>query len=142
MKRIFCQVSKCVGCKSCEISCAVEHSMSKNLSGAIKEETIPIKRRRVQAVEELIISDACHHCEQALCVAACMSGAMYKDKDNSTQHNKDICVGCWMCVMVCPFGAISRQKKIALKCDLCKDRIEGPACVPSCKTKALTLKEE
>jgi len=142
MKRIFCEISKCVGCKNCELSCAVEHSKNKTLSLSITEKLPPMKRRRVQMVDDLIISDACHHCEKAPCIAACMSAAMYKDKDGSTQHDREKCVGCWMCVMVCPFGAIKRQEKQALKCDLCKDRKEGPACVPSCKTKALVIKEE
>jgi Fe-S-cluster-containing hydrogenase component 2 len=50
--------------------------------------------------------------------------------------------------MVCPFGAIrldtvtidGRDKKAAIKCDLCVDRTEGPACVDACPTKALSLK--
>jgi Fe-S-cluster-containing hydrogenase component 2 len=50
--------------------------------------------------------------------------------------------------MVCPFGAIrvetvkidGRDKRAAIKCDLCIDRPEGPACVDACPTKALSLK--
>jgi anaerobic carbon-monoxide dehydrogenase iron sulfur subunit len=141
MKKVYCEVSKCLGCRSCEIACAVEHSKSKTLFKAIKEDPLPIHRRKVQAVEQIVISDACHHCETAFCVEACMSGAMYKAENGTTQHNEEKCIGCWMCVMVCPFGAISRQKKLALKCDLCKDRTDGPVCVVSCPTKALKIKE-
>ncbi|MBI4787716.1 MAG: 4Fe-4S binding protein [Chloroflexi bacterium] len=52
------------------------------------------------------------------------------------------CVGCWMCVMVCPFDAIQRDLEIqvARKCDLCPDR-EIPACVTVCPTEALMLAE-
>jgi len=141
MKKVYCDVSKCLGCRSCEIACAVEHSKSKTLFLAIKEEPLPINRRKVQAVDEIIISNACHHCEEAPCISACMSGAMYKAPDGSTQHDEEKCVGCWMCIMVCPFAAISRQTKLALKCDLCKDRTEGPVCVISCPTKSLVIKE-
>jgi Fe-S-cluster-containing hydrogenase component 2 len=50
--------------------------------------------------------------------------------------------------MVCPFGAIrlatvavyGREKRAAIKCDLCIDRPEGPACVQACPTKALSLR--
>ncbi len=147
MKKIYCDIKKCLGCGSCEIACAVEHSKSKKLNQAIGEEPLPIKRRKAQFVaENVAISTGCHHCEDARCIAACMSGAMYKDrKTGQTKHDQDKCVGCWMCIMTCPFGALTRQKeeKIVLKCDLCPDR-DIPACVEACPTGALfmgTLKE-
>lgn len=147
MKKIFCDIKKCLGCGSCEIACAVEHSNSKELNKAISEMPLPVKRRKAEFIEESIsISTGCHHCENAACVASCMSGAMYKDKKTLlTKHNVEKCVGCWMCIMTCPFGALSRLKeeKIVLKCDLCPDR-DKPACVEACPTKALylgTLKE-
>jgi carbon-monoxide dehydrogenase iron sulfur subunit len=67
-----------------------------------------------------------------------MSGALYKDEKGATLHDKDKCVGCWMCIMVCPFGAIERRisERIAIKCDLCPDR-EELACVSACPTGAL-----
>ena len=51
------------------------------------------------------------------------------------------CVGCWMCIMVCPIGAIYRdsEDKAAVKCDLCEGK-EIPACVLSCPTNALLYK--
>jgi len=147
VKKIYCNIKKCLGCGSCEIACAVEHSKSKKLNKAIEESPLPIKRRKAQFVMQgVAISTGCHHCEEAACVAACMSGAMYKDKKTGeTKHDKDKCVGCWMCIMSCPFGVLAREKqeKIVVKCDLCADR-EVPACVEACPTGALlfgTLKE-
>ena len=120
----------------------MEHSKSKKLNEAIVEEDIPIKRRKAQFIAKSVaISTGCHHCEDAACVASCMSGAMHKDKKTGqTMHDKDKCVGCWMCIMTCPFGALTRQKqeKIILKCDLCPDR-DVPACVEACLTGALFL---
>ena len=60
----------------------------------------------------------------------------------------NLCIGCRLCMMVCPFGAIrvttvpvnGREKRAAIKCDLCVDHLEGPACVEACPTKALSLK--
>jgi len=145
MKKIYCDIKKCLGCGSCEIACAIEHSKSKNLNKAIKEEPSPIKRRKAQFIATgAAISTGCYHCEDAPCVAACMSGAMYKDKETGqTKHDKDKCVGCWMCIMSCPFGALTRQKeeKLVLKCDLCPDR-DVPACVEACPTGALFLGTE
>jgi carbon-monoxide dehydrogenase iron sulfur subunit len=73
-----------------------------------------------------------------------MSGAMNKDRNTGkVTHNKERCVGCWMCIMVCPFGALSSDKKekIVFKCDLCPDR-DIPACVLACPTKALFMGTE
>jgi len=154
MKKIYCDIKKCLGCGSCEIACAIEHSRFKELDKAISESPLPVKRRKAQCVgnshayslQDIAISIACQHCENAACVTGCMSGAMYKEKKTGlTQHDRDKCVGCWMCIMTCPFGAITRerQEKQVSKCDLCPDR-DKPACVEACPTKALflgTLKE-
>lgn len=144
--KIYCDISKCVGCRSCEIACAVEHSQSKNIFNAIKEKIPPKKRVRAENVGNKIISLHCQHCEDAPCIKACMSGALSKDeKTGATLHDKDKCVGCWMCAMTCPFGAIVRdvENHIAVKCDLCPDR-EDFACVVACPTGALFVgtKEE
>jgi Fe-S-cluster-containing dehydrogenase component len=42
MKKVFIEASKCTGCKSCEIACAVEHSVS--YAGMIKN----LIRRKVK----------------------------------------------------------------------------------------------
>lgn len=142
MKKIYCDIKKCLGCGACETACAIEHSRTKRLDAAIEEKPLPIKRRKAQFVSSGIsISTGCHHCEDAPCVTACMSGAMYKDKKTGqTKHDKDKCIGCWMCVMNCPFGALTREKeeKVVVKCDLCPDR-DVPACAEACPTKALFL---
>lgn len=144
--KIYCDIAKCIGCKSCEIACAVEHSKGKNIFDAIIESPLPKKRAKTENVGDKIISLHCQHCEDAPCIKACMSGALSKDeKTGATLHDNKRCVGCWMCVMVCPFGAIVRdiENHIAVKCDLCPDR-EDFACVSACPTGALFVgtKEE
>lgn len=137
--KIYCDIRKCVGCRSCELACATEHSESKDLVHAIKESPRPVRRLKAEATNGNIISLHCQHCEDAPCVSACMSGALSKDKETgATIHDKDKCVGCWMCVMVCPFGAIVKgiEERIAFKCDLCPDR-DDYACVRACPTRAL-----
>jgi carbon-monoxide dehydrogenase iron sulfur subunit len=72
-----------------------------------------------------------------------MSGAMYRDKETgAVLCNEDKCVGCWMCIMVCPFGVISRSsdKKIASKCDLCMGE-DIPVCVKNCPNEALKYED-
>jgi len=63
---------------------------------------------------------------------------MQKAADGSTVCYEDKCVGCWMCIMACPFGVIRKKRsdKKSIKCDLCPDR-DDHACVVSCPTEAL-----
>lgn len=142
--KIYCDIRKCVGCRSCELACAVEHSKAKSVFAAIKEAPLPKKRVNTQKLGGKIISLHCQHCEDAACIKACMSGALSKDeKTGATLQDKDKCVGCWMCVMSCPFGAIVQdvEQHIAVKCDLCPDR-EDFACVVACPTGALFVGTE
>lgn len=139
MMQILVDVNKCLACKTCEIACAVVHSESKNIFGAVLQDKKPRQRVHVEAGEGLSFPLQCRQCEEARCVQACMSGAMYRDEETGlVSNNPDRCVGCWMCVMMCPFGAISQDKtdKIAVKCDRCVD-IDIPACVQACPTKAI-----
>ena len=51
-------------------------------------------------------------------------------------------MGCWTCIMVCPYGAIIMDKegKVVAKCDLCQG-FDEPACVANCPNEALVFKE-
>jgi len=55
-------------------------------------------------------------------------------------HDAEKCIGCWTCVMVCPFGALTINEDTPLKCDLCP-KLEVPACVTNCPNEALTMEE-
>lgn len=139
-KRVFCNLKLCLGCKTCELACAVEHSKSKELFKTIFEDKHPHKRVKVGAGISVPFPIRCQHCEDAPCIIGCMSGAMHKDDKGRTVHDKEKCVGCWMCIMACPFGALMKDdiEKIIFKCDLCPDR-DTPACVQGCPTKALFI---
>lgn len=145
MKRVFAKEEVCIGCRLCEIHCLVEHSKSKKIVKAFREE-FPRAMPRVMVEEKGGVSFAiqCRHCDQPYCAEACMTGALYKDeKTGAVLHDSDKCVGCWMCIMVCPFGAVQRDKqskKIASKCDLCPSK-EIPVCVVHCPNEALVFEE-
>lgn len=138
-KEIFVVMSRCTACKSCEIACAVEHSESKNLYGAISERPLPKSRVYVEWVApDGKVPIVCRHCEDAPCMHACISGAISRDDEGVVITDSDKCIGCWTCVMVCPYGVIGRhlEEHKAYRCDRCPDR-EIPACVSSCPTQAL-----
>ena len=111
MKRIFVKEEVCIGCHLCEVHCLVEHSKSKNIIKAFKEEN-PKSLSRIVVEEKgnLSFGLQCRHCEEPYCVEACMSGALHQDeKTGAVLHDKEQCVGCWMCIMVCPYGVIQRD---------------------------------
>jgi carbon-monoxide dehydrogenase iron sulfur subunit len=144
MKEIFVRLDRCMGCRSCEIACAVEHSADKSLFAAVNETPSPRKRLYVEQAGQQRIPMVCRHCEDAPCVLVCRTGAMQQDATTKiVTRDAERCVGCWMCAMVCPYGVIGRHKerRVALKCDRCPDR-ERPACVDACPTRTLIFEEE
>ncbi|MFH1768604.1 MAG: 4Fe-4S dicluster domain-containing protein [Candidatus Omnitrophota bacterium] len=143
-KRIYCDISKCLGCKSCQIACALVNSQSKEIYSAVKEKPLPKKRVFIQVSCDGIYPLQCRHCDEPLCVLSCMSAAITKDSvNNVVVIDEEKCVACGMCIMSCPFGAliIDSDKKVAVKCDLCigknADERNDPVCVQSCPTKSL-----
>lgn len=146
MKEVLVNLERCMGCRSCELACAVAHSDSKTLLGAIVEVKKPLKRIFVHQVGEKKVPLNCRHCEEAPCIDACISGAMHRTAEGvvTNEGGEAGCTGCWMCVMVCPYGVIRTRvsEKIALKCDrLCLDQEGIPVCVRACPTGALTYVE-
>lgn len=143
MKGILVDLERCMGCRNCEIYCAVQHSMSGKLFEAISERPLPVSRVAVQSSGDFPLPVQCRHCEDAQCVNACPSGALKKDAATGVViHDRDKCIGCYMCAMVCPYGAVipDRNKKAILKCDRCLDS-DMPACVRACATGALRFVE-
>ncbi len=145
MKRVWVDSDKCLGCKTCELQCAVERgSVSKMLVEAVKEDPKPVARVGVFGPSGSSFPLQCRHCQDAMCLKVCPAGAMQRDTEKGNiAANQDKCRGCWMCVMACPFGCItpSTEYKVALKCDACM-HMEEPACVASCPTGALVYGDE
>jgi carbon-monoxide dehydrogenase iron sulfur subunit len=133
----------CIGCRLCEVHCLVQHSQSKDLIHAYKrEQPKAIPRVRVEEQGPLSFAVQCFHCEEPLCAYSCLTGALRKMEDGTVLLDEDKCIGCWTCVMACPYGAITMDTvhKVAVKCDLCPGR-DVPACVENCPNQALILVE-
>jgi anaerobic carbon-monoxide dehydrogenase iron sulfur subunit len=136
----------CLGCRTCENACAAVHTKAGTVISAILSGERLHPRNRVIQVNGVKLSTQCRQCEDAPCVRVCPTGATYYT-DTYTAVNQQLCIGCRLCMIVCPFGAIrvvttevaGRDKGAAFKCDLCMDRTSGPACVEACPTKALSL---
>ena len=162
MKQLYYDVKKCLGCKSCEIACSLAHSLTGELFKALGEEVLSLPRKKVLASGGKNYPVSCRHCKAPICVDACMAAALTYDKEKGMViHDDKRCVGCWMCVMVCPYGAIrpNIKTKIPIACDKCKDKSrpfwdkeeassrkgrdkDEPACVKACPTGAIIWQEE
>jgi len=144
LKRIYAIENYCIGCRLCEVHCVTQHSKSKEMVKAYRKEIPAPSRVRVSENGPLSFAMQCRHCNEPACVHSCLSGAMSKDPVSSfIVHDKDKCIGCWTCVMVCPFGAVIpdvQARKIVAKCDLCTG-LEIPACVQNCPNRALMFQE-
>jgi len=143
MKRIICDIDKCLGCRTCQIACAIEHSQSQDLSKAIHESPLPGYRVMIEYVENIPVPLQCRHCEDAPCVRVCPTHCLEKEPNNGVvRAHRERCIGCTWCVLTCPFGAVRMRHmdRAILKCDLCEKRQatgKGPACVDACPTRAL-----
>jgi carbon-monoxide dehydrogenase iron sulfur subunit len=166
--KITCNIERCMGCHTCELSCAIAHSPAGSLEAAsAAQASDPVVTAAADAVVALAAAGqrpgyrihvehygpkaiplSCQHCEEAACTLACPTGAVRRlspGKPVLVEEAK--CIGCSMCVQACPFGVMAMRPngKVAFKCDLCITRLARgfqPACVSSCPTQALSLEEE
>ena len=147
-KIIACRVERCLGCRSCEVACALEHSASKDLRGAVRETPRPQRRVTVETAGRHSLPIQCRHCEDGLCQLVCPTGAIHRDEATGTvQVSDDLCIGCKLCILMCPLGVlrIGEGGRSTIKCDQCLARqADGrpPACVEACPTHALQLVEK
>ncbi|HDZ8836911.1 MULTISPECIES: 4Fe-4S dicluster domain-containing protein [Aeromonas] len=163
----------CIGCGTCMAACSEVHK-AQGLQQA--------PRLTVMRHEQATMPVQCRHCDDAPCIKVCPVEAIRQTGD-CVQLNESLCIGCNLCAVACPFGAIqsggSRPvavatsydtyipcsirssnpstsaglrcfgedllswepgvRSIAVKCDLCEFRTDGPACVGACPSQALKL---
>jgi len=136
-------ISKCQGCHTCELECALTHSKSDTFIEALYSSERLYPRIILETDGDDVIPMHCRHCTDAPCITVCPTAAMTRSGPEEPVVLDNLkCIGCNACVMVCPFGIIKAVPESALlsKCDLCIDRLEEgkiPACAAACPTKAI-----
>lgn len=152
---VLVDTTRCIGCRSCEESCADANGMpAPDLSDAVLEQhrmtsetqwTV-INRFQSEDNTEIFVKKQCMHCGQPACVSACLTKALEKTKDGPVIWHPSKCMGCRFCMISCPFEIPkfeyhSNNPKIQ-KCIMCQQRLkagEPPACVENCPAEALTF---
>jgi len=133
-KVLVIDYTKCHGCQICETACSMTSKINKSASQPrVTSITWDLEGKGIPII--------CQHCEDAPCMVVCPQKAIYRDKKlNRVIVTYDYCIGCRMCLTVCPFGAIGfdgEAKKI-VKCDLCDGE---PLCAKLCSYGALQYEE-
>lgn len=129
----------CIGCHACTTACKSENEVpvgvTRTYVKSVDVGTFPLARRAFQVTR-------CNQCEDAPCVAACPTSAMFKRPDGIVDFAKSACIGCKACIAACPYDAIfiNPEDHSAEKCNFCAHRLDvglEPACVVVCPTASI-----
>lgn len=129
-KSIVVYPMDCAGCRNCEVVCSLVHF------GVCSPELSNIRVVEWQD-KGLTVPFTCLQCEDPACMEACPARAISRDeKTGAVLVDDKLCLGCKMCLLVCPFGGprVNRETSTIIKCDLCGG---DPQCVKNCPTKAI-----
>jgi carbon-monoxide dehydrogenase iron sulfur subunit len=141
MKRVYVNEEWCLGCHLCEYYCAFAQTNETDMALALKDRKIsPLIH--VEDSGDIHFAVSCRHCTDATCVKACISGAL-SVQDGVIRIDPERCIGCYTCILVCPYGSISASDQTAVqKCELCLQNASGaPQCVKNCPNQAIVYED-
>jgi len=140
--RFHFDMSKCIGCKCCEVACSEQNNNPPEVSwrrvGEVEGGTFPDTQR-------LHLSMGCNHCVDPACMNGCPTKAYTKDdKTGIVLHDANVCIGCEYCIWNCPYSVpvFNEERGVVGKCDMCHGRLadgDKPACVNACPSEALSI---
>ncbi|WP_173297190.1 4Fe-4S dicluster domain-containing protein [Thermanaeromonas sp. C210] len=146
----------CIGCKGCQIACKQWNDLPAEKTTFNADWSNPpeltartwkrVGHHLVQKGDKLVwrfVPQACMHCNEAACEAACFVHAFYKTPEGPVLYKENLCVGCRYCMVACPFGIPKFEWDetfpLVRKCRMCYERIadgQQPACASACPTGA------
>jgi Fe-S-cluster-containing dehydrogenase component len=149
-------INRCNGCYNCQIACKDEH-VGNDWSPIAKPQpdigqfwmkVTDVVQGTVPKVRVRYMHDICQHCDEAPCMTACKTKAIYKRDDGIVIIDPEKCTGGRQCLDACPYDAIyfNSDMNIAQKCTFCAHLLDDgwsePRCVDACPTDALRFGEE
>jgi formate dehydrogenase iron-sulfur subunit len=140
--RFHFDMTKCIGCRSCEIACNEQNGNPADIQwrrvGELEGGEYPHTRRTY-------LSMGCNHCLSADCLRGCPVNAYTKDPVTGiVLHSAEACIGCQYCVWNCPYSVpqFNPERGVVGKCDMCRGRLldgREPACVNACPENAIQI---
>ena len=119
LEKLIVQSDLCDGCLDCEGACCGIYGTSRIIIREVEGSYYPI---------------VCQQCEDAPCKIICPTEAMV---GKGIEEEK--CIACGLCMMVCPFGAVTVENRKTQKCNQCSNTNEKPACIKACSKRAISL---
>jgi Fe-S-cluster-containing dehydrogenase component len=155
-KVMIIDISKCNGCYNCQIACKDEHvgndwtpiAKPQPDTGQFWMKVTDIVQGTVPKVRVRYMHDICQHCDDAPCIPACKSKAIYQRDDGIVIIDPEKCTGTRSCLDACPYRVIyyNTDLNISQKCTMCAHLLDKdwkePRCVDACPTGALIFGEE
>ncbi|MFO7813325.1 MAG: 4Fe-4S dicluster domain-containing protein [Pelovirga sp.] len=138
---IVFDADKCIDCKACDVACKRENGLDAKGNQDVRRNWINTTGvgGTYPNLKQSFQPEQCHQCGNPPCVPVCPVNATWAKADGVVVIDKDICIGCTLCVIECPYEArYMTENDTADKCDFCAHRVaEGkePACVDTCPTK-------
>jgi anaerobic carbon-monoxide dehydrogenase iron sulfur subunit len=128
---ITIDISKCSGCKRCEVNCAFFRTGKTGRS---------LSRIKVMKLEHIGIDCpvVCQLCKEKFCTR-CPQKAIQIGELGQIIVSPTLCNACGACERGCPIGAIELYQEIPHVCDLCGG---DPQCVKECNLGALLFDPE
>jgi Fe-S-cluster-containing hydrogenase component 2 len=121
-------VSKCSGCRRCEVNCSFFHS------GKVGRNASRIKIVKIEG-EGIDVPVMCQQCQERYCTK-CPESAIVIGPMGEIVVSPTLCTACGVCESRCPIGAIELFNGIPHVCDLCGG---DPRCVRECNLGAITF---
>lgn len=110
---------KCDGCNDCLEACV-----------KVNEESCIFLHKMDSGYHAIV----CQQCINPSCMKGCFRDAIYRE-NGIVKIDQDRCVGCRLCMLMCPIGGITYTENEMLKCEqqCMEEGEETPACVSACE---------